>query len=307
MSLARNSAHAEGAEAPISTTSRLALGTAQFGSDYGINNVGGRVSETEAEAILRQGIQGGIDTVDTAQAYGRSEAVIGAFQRASAHPYRIVTKFAVPDPDSSLSDSLDRSLAALGQDRVYGFLAHDFDSIRRNERVWDQLQALREEGRVEKIGFSVYHPVEIEWAADRGLDFDLVQIPHNVFDRRFEELLPSLVRAGIAVHARSAFLQGLFFCDPGSLSSHFHAVKPKLERFRSWASERGHSLPALLLGFCLARSELDRIVVGVDSLAQLQQNLAAAERLSREEGEWYDVLSGLAESDEQVLLPLHWR
>ena len=286
---------------------RLALGTVQFGLDYGINNAAGRVPDADAEGILRRGVLGGIDTLDTAQTYGRSEAVIGAFQRASAHPYRIVTKFAAPEPDSSLSDSLDRSLAALGRDRIYGFLAHDFESIRHDERVWGELQALRQEGRVEKIGFSVYHPSQIEWAADHGLDFDLVQIPHNVFDRRFEDLLPSLKQAGVTVHARSAFLQGLFFCDPDSLSSHFSAVKPKLERFRRWASDQGHSLAALLLGFCLARSELDRIVVGVDSLEQLQQNLAATDSLSRDEGDWYDVLNDLAESDEQVLLPPHWR
>ncbi len=287
--------------------SRLALGTVQFGLDYGINNSGGRVPDAESMVIMREGMQRGIDTLDTAQAYGQSEAVIGAFQRASARPYRVVTKFSTPGPDSSLSDSLDRSLAALGQDRIYGFLAHDFDSIRRNERVWGALQALRQEGRVEKIGFSVYHPAEIEWATDRGLDFDLVQIPHNVFDRRFEDLLPSLKLAGVTVHSRSAFLQGLFFADPDSLSSHFSAVKPKLQKFRSWASDQGHSLAALLLGFCLARSELDRIVVGVDSLAQLQQNLTAMDRLSPDEGDWYDVLSELVESDEQVLLPSHWR
>jgi len=57
--------------------SRLALGTAQFGSDYGITNRSGQVDPDEAGRILSLAHECGIDCIDTARLYGDSEAVIG--------------------------------------------------------------------------------------------------------------------------------------------------------------------------------------------------------------------------------------
>ena len=71
--------------------SRLALGGAQFGSNYGITNIAGQVSGAEIRAILTLAKKSGIDTIDTARLYGESEAAIGHCHDV-ARDFRIVSK-----------------------------------------------------------------------------------------------------------------------------------------------------------------------------------------------------------------------
>jgi len=56
---------------------RLALGTVQFGMEYGISNVNGQVQLAEARAIIECAQKSNIDTLDTAYLYGSSEIVLG--------------------------------------------------------------------------------------------------------------------------------------------------------------------------------------------------------------------------------------
>ena len=66
-------------------TGRIALGTAQFGLDYGVANQAGQISPSAAKAILSLATKNELDTLDTAIAYGNSEAVLGALgSRAGA-------------------------------------------------------------------------------------------------------------------------------------------------------------------------------------------------------------------------------
>ena len=58
---------------------KLSLGTAQFGSNYGISNQYGRPKEIEAYEILKIAHDIGIKYIDTAPAYGESEQIIGRF------------------------------------------------------------------------------------------------------------------------------------------------------------------------------------------------------------------------------------
>ena len=60
-------------------TDKIALGTVQFGLDYGINNTRGRIPKDEAFLILSKASEAGISVLDTAAAYGQSEEVIGEY------------------------------------------------------------------------------------------------------------------------------------------------------------------------------------------------------------------------------------
>ena len=56
---------------------KVALGTVQFGLDYGVTNQHGQVTIEEVESILDFAKINGIDTLDTASRYGNSEQVLG--------------------------------------------------------------------------------------------------------------------------------------------------------------------------------------------------------------------------------------
>ena len=68
---------------------KLALGTVQFGLDYGISNIGGQVSLEEARKVLKLAKEYDIDTLDTASGYGNSEKVLG---KIGVNDFQIVTK-----------------------------------------------------------------------------------------------------------------------------------------------------------------------------------------------------------------------
>ena len=73
----------------VQVAHRIALGTAQFGMSYGIANVSGQVSREGAKAILDLASLSGIDAIDTAIAYGESEACLGD---VGVENFRVVTK-----------------------------------------------------------------------------------------------------------------------------------------------------------------------------------------------------------------------
>lgn len=96
--------------------SKLALGTVQFGLEYGINNQAGQVSPEAIARILSECRLHGVDTLDTARTYGTSEAVLG---QQDLTGLRVVTKLK-PGVGSvgEARESLESSFFALSPDPV---------------------------------------------------------------------------------------------------------------------------------------------------------------------------------------------
>lgn len=283
---------------------KLALGTAQFGIDYGINNQRGKVPPREVGLILDQASGAGIELLDTAAAYGESETVIGAYLKESGGTFKVVSK--VPKgPAEMINETAANSLAVLGLRQLYGYLVHDFASFIADRGLWLAVQGLRAAGKVEKIGFSLYYPAELDHLLENKIAFDLLQVPYNVFDRRFEKYFPELKRRQIEVHTRSAFLQGLVFKAPIDLTPEFHPLKEKLQRLNSLAKEHALSIVSVCLNFCLVNESIDRVVVGVDSLANLSEILKAAEEIAGI-SPLLSRLNPLNETDENLLVPANW-
>jgi aryl-alcohol dehydrogenase-like predicted oxidoreductase len=155
------------------------------------------------------------------------------------------------------------------------------------------------------IGVSLYHPHEAEWLLAQGWDLDLVQVPYNVLDQRFAAVLPQLAARGVEVHVRSAFLQGLLLREPASLPAFFHPLAPKLQHLRALLDEAGVPLAAALLLFAAGAPGVTRVVIGVDSVANLHENLAAARWLAAAES-LRPALTELAEPTDTFILPYAW-
>jgi aryl-alcohol dehydrogenase-like predicted oxidoreductase len=288
---------------------RLALGTVQFGLDYGINNTAGRPTDATVDAILSTAQQQGLPLLDTAAAYGDSEARLGqwlatAEASTASPPFQLVTKLAAAAP-AEVSRQLAGSLIRLRQPSVYGVLFHSFGQLREQPTAWDALLAARAQGFTQRIGVSLYHPDEVEWLLSHAPEVSLVQLPYNVFDQRFGPLLPELQRRGIEVHVRSAFLQGLLLRAPGDLPAFFQPLAPKLTQLRQLATEARIPLPALLLLFAAYAPGVSRAVIGVDSAANLRENLAAGSYAAAAEA-LRPALLQLAEPTTTFILPYAW-
>jgi len=260
--------------------SRLALGTAQFGLTYGVANRLGRPSESEVREILALARRAGIDTLDTAIAYGDSEQRLGAVGVAD---WRIVSKVpampsGVADPVSWLKEQVAESLRRLHAAQLEAVLLHSATDAwgPAGGSILAGLRELKDAGLVRAIGVSIYDPEHLEriwpvWVPD------IVQAPCNVLDRRLlsSGWLERLVDAGVRVHTRSVFLQGLLLMDPGERPATFAPWQPLLTRWFDWCASQGHAPLSAALNFVYAQRQIERVVVGVDSAAQLGQILEA--------------------------------
>jgi aryl-alcohol dehydrogenase-like predicted oxidoreductase len=291
--------------APLTTplTERLALGTAQFGLAYGLNNQAGQPSAAAVAEVLAAAQVAGLTLLDTAAAYGNSEARLGELVGDNA-AFELITKLPA-GPPAQVAQHLTESLGRLRREQLYGVLFHAFKPLQEETAAWQALQAARAAGQVQRIGVSLYHPHEAEWLLAEGLDVDLVQVPYNVFDQRFAAVVPQLAAQGVEVHVRSAFLQGLLLREPTALPEFFWPLAPKLTRLRALAAEAGVPLPAALLLFAAYAPGVARAVIGVDSVANLNENLAAAQYLEAAET-LRSALAELAESTDTFILPYAW-
>jgi aryl-alcohol dehydrogenase-like predicted oxidoreductase/RimJ/RimL family protein N-acetyltransferase len=263
-----------------SSAHRVAVGTVQFGLPYGVANKTGQVGIDEAARILDFGWASGVGTIDTAIGYGASEERLG---ETMADPWRVVTKLpAAPESTGDISGWVNNSvLGALERLRIpklCGLLLHRPQQLLGPEgaTLFRALAALKDQGKVEKIGVSIYAPEELEslWP---HFQFDLVQAPFNVIDRRLATSgwLSKLHLAGTEVHVRSVFLQGLLLMDAATRPSRFSRWDTLWKQWGYWLAE--HSLTPLqaCMSFALSQREIGRVVVGVDSLAQFREILAS--------------------------------
>lgn len=283
---------------------RLALGTVQFGLDYGINNQRGQVSAEEINQILNLAAKEGIDLLDTAHAYGNSEIQLGA---NDLQFFKIVSKLP-PDAKTPVEVNayFEASLQNLKQDKLYGYLLHQFSSVEQEPSLWPAFQQLKKKDLVQKIGFSLYSPRELHYLWKHQLEFDLLQVPFNIFDQRFAPYFEKLKNKGVEIHTRSTFLQGLFFKPLEQLPSHFEKIRPKLDQIRAIATEAQLSIADLCLGFVLANPLIDKIVIGVDNAHQLAANLQAVEHV-RNIASYLSVLKSLEEQEEVIINPAKWK
>ena len=267
-------------------TDRIALGTVQFGMAYGIANADGQVPPGEVAQIIATAREGGIDTLDTAILYGSSESVLGT---VGTNGFRIVSKLpALPEACDDVADwvrgEARSCLERLRADRLAGLLLHRPADLlgRRGRALYQALAALKDDGLVEKIGYSVQTPEDLDELFERFAP-DLVQVPCNVFDRRMQTSgwLGRLAGEGVEVHARSAFLQGLLLLPPGGIPAKFAPWADLFARWHGWCEERKMSRLDAALGHALSVDGIDRVVVGVDSHAQLQEILTSSRKAGR--------------------------
>ena len=292
----------------------LGLGTAQFGLDYAIDKVENRPSEEEVVRILDLAAAAGITILDTASVYGAAEKVLGR-ALGSRHGFRVITKTAIfgaetihAEDAKTLATTFRRSLENMGASSIYGLMIHKAANLLSvgGEYLFDAMIVLQQQGLVDKIGVSVYEADQIERLLKR-YPLELVQAPVSILDQRLIAggQLSALKRAGVEVHVRSAFLKGLIFADPTVLPAHFQSSKPILSSFREAAKAQGISLLAAALTFLLDQPDVDTVLCGVTSAAQMKEILTSVQRESSD-GRGLTRPARFALTDPAVLNPAYW-
>ena len=167
---------------------RLSLGTAQWGTAYGLTNVRGELSDGDVAGIVQTALDFGITSVDThrttnpKQGYGRAQSRL----RPWARDFSVTTKvFGGPSADVPVIEQLSASLSDLGLESVHACLVHDWYEL-SDEAARATVKALvdaRARGLVALVGVSAYDQTDLRRAVDTfGSDLGAVQVPVSVVD-----------------------------------------------------------------------------------------------------------------------------
>ena len=260
----------------------LVLGTAQLGLPYGIANRTGQPNQSVATDIIREAWENGIQEFDTAQGYGESERVLGIslLQLKLSGKAKVITK---PHPlldhlnPAILENAVAESLRNIGVPKLYGIMLHREEMLALwHKGLAEILSRLVAKGMVQKVGVSVYSPEKaIEAINTDGMD--MVQIPTNILDRRFE-------KAGVfeiakakkkEVYIRSVFLQGLLLMDTGEISDRMAFAIPVIEKLENLSKEFSLTRHEIALGYIKAEMPNAHVVFGAETKEQVTKNLAA--------------------------------
>jgi aryl-alcohol dehydrogenase-like predicted oxidoreductase len=265
---------------PNAETSRLVLGTAQFGEKYGVANRMGKPDTATAESIVEEAWKGGIREFDTAQGYGDSEIVLGKALNSLgiAADVKIISKFhpRLKHSDSvSLRQALEQTLVHLGVPRLYGLMLHREDLL----DLWDRglketFMGFLNDGLTEHLGVSVYTPEKaIQALKTDGIH--LVQVPSNLLDRRFEKagVFSEAARCGKGIYVRSVFLQGLLIMNVRDLPESMRFATSVIKRLVTFAEKTGFSLKQLALGYVRSAYPANKVLFGSETVQQVRENL----------------------------------
>jgi aryl-alcohol dehydrogenase-like predicted oxidoreductase len=263
--------------------SKIALGTVQFGIDYGINSIEGQVQPGQVDSILNYARLKGIDLLDTAPAYGNSEKILGKMDVTN---FKVVTKtrhfdsFKINNNDvKTLNSDFYCSLNDLKQSKVYGVLVHNAGDLLKPGagKLFDQLQELKQAEKIMKIGVSVYSHSQLQSILD-NFDIDLVQLPFNILDRRMIDsgMLAKLQEKDIEVHSRSVFLQGLLLMSEKNRPDKFQCWNGLWKIWHEWLNDNQISALEATIKYAISIPEITKVLVGVDTVNQLKEIVVAA-------------------------------
>lgn len=259
-------------------SSKLILGTVQFGLKYGINNTIGKPKKDEVLNLLKVAYNSGIRVLDTAEAYGNAHQLIGDYHnKQNNFKFKIITKFPHHIKHNLIKSKVIDYLDIMYVKTLDVIMFHSFDSFKSNYNALKTLNELKSDGLINNIGVSVYTNTQLESLLNEDL-ITVVQLPFNLLDN-FSirgDLIYKLKRKGKIIHTRSAFLQGLFFKKINDNLSIVQALKNHLKTLNQITKKEACSMEELALSYCIKQKNIDNIIIGVDSRSQLSANIKAA-------------------------------
>lgn len=275
----------------------LKLSCVGFGASP-LGNVFGPVPLDDAIASVRLAFSLGINFFDTSPYYGGtlSEKVLGRALQALEVPrseYIVSTKcgrYAEGFDFSAerVTKSIDESLARLNLDYVDILQCHDIEFGLLDQIVNETipaLQKLKEAGKIRFIGITGLPLESFTYVLDRvppgTVDVILSYCHYSINDSTLEDLLPYLKSKGVGVISASPLSMGLL-TENGP--PEWHPASPEIKAACrgavAYCKNEGKNISKLALQFSLSNKEISSVLVGMNSIRQVEENAAAAMELA---------------------------
>jgi aryl-alcohol dehydrogenase-like predicted oxidoreductase len=287
-------------------TSKIILGTAQLGMDYGINNQNGKISKNEAFDILDLAFENEIYFLDTAPVYGEAHNIIGKFHKANpSKKFNIITKIPSGFQIKNLEELVDNFLKELNIDNIDVLHFHSInDYINADFNKMEFIfNSLKKSQKVQLFGVSIYDNHDVECIEKKLID--VVQIPFNLLDNLNlrGNLLQNLKNNNFIVHARSVFLQGLFFKEINNIE--YKEISDSIFLIKQLCNKYDVGIEELALGYSIYQSNIDKTLIGIDNIDHLKRNLAILNKKSKID--FIDFINDIRISDISKLNPSKWK
>ena len=290
--------------------SQFVLGAVQLGMDYGVANKTGQPKKEEAFAILDEAAKNGVTMIDTAQAYGNSESVIGQWIKANNNncPFNIISKW---HSDVDINDevqlklSVRASVQTLGGP-LWGMMIHDEKWLDQFDIIAQVAKDLKKEGVLKYLGASVYSVEAAKKAIEiPGIDF--IQVPCNAWDHRMIDsgIFEYAKEHNVLCFVRSVFLQGVLLMNKDELKE---ILPEAIQISAAWDSfilkyNDTHESMALSFGGFLKLP----LVIGVETIGQLEKNYDTLKSMN--ECFIYEEIKNIVESNvtNYIISPELWQ
>ena len=257
--------------------------------DYGIPVQGDHLQPAEADAArtLNCALDLGINLIDTAQAYGESEAIIGRALKSRRNEYILATKIGALNWEGytgvelreQVEASITESLRTLQTDIIDLLYIHNAtpELIQCGEIV-DIMQRAQEAGYARFIGTTTYGE-DAPLAVLEDGRFDCVQVAYNLLDRQLEERVLPLAKANdIGVVIRSVLLKGALTHRYAHLPEELRELRAAVAGINSLRGAQDSSLPELAYRFVLAHPAVSTALVGTGRVHELEEIVSFAGR-----------------------------
>lgn len=293
--------------------SKLALGTAQIGTAYGIANINGQPDRQSAFKIIETAWKNGINCFDTAQGYETSESILGEAlnQFGVSSGAKIVSKLSptlAPSNERGIEQAIENSIKNLRVDQLWCMMLHRGDWL----NYWDEglgrsLLCAKEEGLVGYLGVSVYDVEEARRALQHP-DIQVVQIPCNLWDQSMleEGIFKLAEKMKKLCFVRSIYLQGLLVISPAQV---VEKLPWAVDASRRWfeLAETMDSAPKEL-AFRFALSLNCPLVVGAETVEQVEENIKLSQQKPLSKGQIKQIRRTIAPLvDAQITNPCLWQ
>lgn len=243
----------------------------------------------ESAEIVRQALALGINYIDTARAYGRSEEILGVALEGVSQPYRLATKAGCTphgfdySRDAVLA-SFETSLRLLRRDRVDLLQLHEaptagWDRLMGKGGAAEALHHLKQQGAVGAIGVTGRTPAFLaRLAATDEFDTVLSYCDYDLTTRLArDELLPVAARHKVGIVLGSPLRVGLLGQPrEAALPGYAEPLRPRLERLHDLADREGMPLRHLALRYLLSDADVSTVLSGAGSVDEVRDVLAAA-------------------------------
>ena len=286
-------------------TLKIGIGTAQFGLNYGISNNKGVSKYSEIRKILLNSYLNNINFIDLAENYGDSLTKIKKyFDEFPNQNWDICFKVSRDLKNfKDLNSKLNKIFFKINK-MPNIIMFHNYIDIIKYGKLIDR-KLLKSKSI--KIGCSLYYKEELIMILKNKINIDIIQVPMNLLDKRFCDKATSnlLKKNNIQIHARSIFLQGLFFLSNKEIKNHFPNLDLNKIIDKSNNNLNKYRIYELSLLWILKNKFVDKIILGFETSNQLNKilNIINNKKINKYV---YDYLSNINITDEKIILPINW-